>query len=173
MIDEKIKSDADWMAIALELASKAESNGEVPVGAIVVRDNQVIGKGFNQPIVSHNPAGHAEVLELQQAAEWLNNYRTVDTTLYVTLEPCPMCAGLMLHARVKRLVFGAYDQKSGAAGSVLNLLQHPQLNHQIDIIGGVRAEECGQLLSSFFKRRRAEKKASKAQMLREKALTSD
>jgi tRNA(adenine34) deaminase len=163
MIDEKIKSDSEWMAVALEMACRAESMGEVPVGAIVVRNNTVIGEGFNQPIISHNPAGHAEVIALQDAANRLKNYRTVDTTLFVTLEPCPMCAGLMLHARVKRLVFGAYDQKSGAAGSVLNLLQHPKLNHQIDITGGVRAEECGQLLSRFFKRRRAEQKAAKLQ----------
>ena len=161
MIDEKIKSDEDWMNEALVLANQARDVGEVPVGAIVVRDNVVIGHGFNQPIKTHNPAAHAEVLALQQAATQLKNYRTIDTTMYVTLEPCSMCAGLMVHARVKRLVFGAYDAKSGAAGSVLNILQHPQLNHQIDVVGGVLAEECGQMLSDFFKNRRAEKKAQK------------
>ena len=161
MNDEKIKSDSDWMALALTLAAKAESMGEVPVGALVVRNNQIIGEGFNQPIASHNPAAHAEVLALQQAAKTIGNYRTIDTSLYVTLEPCPMCAGLMLHARVKRLVFGAHDLKSGAAGSVVNLIQHPQFNHQVEVISGIRSEECSALLSNFFKRRRAEKKALK------------
>lgn len=161
MIDENVKSDANWMQYALALAKKAELINEVPVGAIVVLNNQIIGEGFNRPISTHDPAAHAEVLALQQAAKVLHNYRTIDTTLYVTLEPCSMCAGLMVHARVKRLVFGAYDYKSGAAGSVMNIANHSQLNHQIEILGGVESEECGQLLSDFFKRRRAEKKEQK------------
>ena len=161
MIDEVSDVDKKWMERAIQLALKAQEMGEVPVGALVVLNNEIIGEGFNQPITNHNPAGHAEVLALQQAASFLKNYRTVNTTLYVTLEPCPMCAGLMLHARVKRLVFGAYDNKSGAAGSVMNLLQHESLNHQVSITGGVEARRCGDLLSNFFKTRRAQKRAIK------------
>jgi tRNA(adenine34) deaminase len=161
MIDELSDIDHMWMKRAMQLADKAQQSGEVPVGAIVVLDNEVIGEGYNQPITTNNPAAHAEVLALQQAARHLENYRTVDTTLYVTLEPCPMCAGLMVHARVKRLVFGAYDNKTGAAGSVMNLLQNDRLNHQISITGGVEAEACGKLLSDFFRRRRAEKRTLK------------
>ncbi|MBT0584994.1 tRNA adenosine(34) deaminase TadA [Alteromonas oceanisediminis] len=154
----------DWMRSAIALAQKAEQANEIPVGAIVVKQGEIIGQGWNQPIQTHNPAAHAEVLALQQAAHHLRNYRTVDTTLYVTLEPCAMCAGLIVHARVTTVVFGAFDAKTGAAGSVMNVLQHPSLNHQVNIIGGVLEQECSQLLSDFFKRRRAEKKALKTRL---------
>ncbi len=146
--------DPYWMHQALELAKKAKAQGEVPVGAVLVLDNKIIGEGWNQPIGSLDPTAHAEVLALRQGALYLNNYRLMNTTLYVTLEPCAMCAGAMLHARVQRLVFGAFDPKSGAAGSLCNLLQDPRLNHQTILEGGILAEECGALLRNFFKERR-------------------
>ncbi|QVK22788.1 tRNA adenosine(34) deaminase TadA [Shewanella dokdonensis] len=142
--------DNYWMQQALVLAREAEAAGEVPVGAVLVRDNQLIARGRNQPIGSHDPCGHAEIFCLRQGGQVLQNYRLLDTTLYVTLEPCAMCAGAMVHSRVGRLVFGAADPKTGAAGSVLDLLQQPQFNHQVQVTGGVLATECGELLSSFF-----------------------
>lgn len=153
--------DNYWMQQALVLAREAEAAGEVPVGAVLVRDNQLIASGRNQPIGSHDPCGHAEILCLRQGGQVLQNYRLLDTTLYVTLEPCAMCAGAMVHSRVGRLVFGAADPKTGAAGSVLDLLQQPQFNHQVQVTGGVLATECGELLSSFFRRRRQERKQLK------------
>lgn len=150
-----------WIQYARQLAAKAEALGEVPVGAVVVKDDQVIGEGWNQSITQHDPAGHAEVMAIRAAAQHLHNYRTIDTRLYVTLEPCPMCAGLMVHARIATLVFGAYDLKTGSAGSVINLVQSPALNHQIEVIGGVEEQQCAEQLSNFFKRRRAEKKLAK------------
>lgn len=163
MNDEFCNIDQMWMQEALQRATKAEQIDEVPVGAIVVQNKTIIGEGWNQPIATHNPAAHAEILAIQQAAKHLGNYRTLDTTLYVTLEPCPMCAGLMVHARISRLVFGAYDAKTGSAGSVMNLVQHPNLNHQIEVVGGVLQEECASQLSNFFQRRRAQKKRLKQQ----------
>ena len=163
MNDEFCNIDQMWMQEALQRATKAEQIDEVPVGAIVVQNKTIIGEGWNQPIATHNPAAHAEILAIQQAAKHLGNYRTLDTTLYVTLEPCPMCAGLMVHARISRLVFGAYDAKTGSAGSVMNLVQHPNLNHQIEVVGGVLQEECASQLSKFFQRRRAQKKRLKQQ----------
>lgn len=150
-----------WIQYARQLAAKAEALGEVPVGAVVVKGDQVIGEGWNQSITQHDPAGHAEVMAIRAAAQHLHNYRTIDTRLYVTLEPCPMCAGLMVHARIATLVFGAYDLKTGSAGSVINLVQSPALNHQIEVIGGVEEQQCAEQLSNFFKRRRAEKKLAK------------
>ena len=153
--------DIAYMRHALLLADKAESMGEVPVGACVVVEDKIVGEGWNSPITEHDPSAHAELKAVQQAAQCIENYRLVDATLYVTLEPCSMCAGMLVHARVKRVVFGAWDAKTGAAGSVMNLLQHPALNHQIDIVPGVLADECANKLSRFFQKRRKEIKAAK------------
>jgi len=147
-------NDELWMNEALALAREAGAAGEVPVGAVVVLDGQIIGRGFNQPISRQDPTAHAEVVALRDAATRLGNYRLPGATLYVTLEPCMMCAGAMMHARLARVVFGAADPKTGVAGSVLNLFGEARLNHHAAITGGVRAEECGQLLSSFFAARR-------------------
>lgn len=149
-----MNNDETWMRVAISLAEKAESMGEVPVGAVVVANNQIIGQGFNQPIRANDPCAHAEILAIRQAASHINNYRLVKTTLYVTLEPCVMCAGAMIHARIERLMFGAFDPKSGAAGSVLDLMQVPSLNHRIVAQGGLLEESCGDLLRSFFRKKR-------------------
>ena len=142
------------MRRALELARQAQRAGEVPVGAVLVHDDAIIAEGWNQPIRAHDPSAHAEMITLRAAGQALASYRLLDTTLYVTLEPCPMCAGAMVHARVRRLVFGAPDPRAGAAGSVFNLVQHPALNHRIEFTSGVLAEECGSLLREFFLARR-------------------
>jgi len=142
------------MRRALELAAQAEARGEVPVGALVVQGEQVIGEGFNQPITLKDPTAHAEILALRAAANTLGDYRLGGTTLYVTLEPCPMCAAALVHARVARLVFGAWDPRQGAAGSVFNLVTARAMNHQVDCFGGVLADECGALLRRFFESRR-------------------
>ncbi len=147
-------NDADYMGIALELAREAARLDEVPVGAIVVRDGAIIGRGFNQPIARHDPTAHAEVMALRDAAARLGNYRLPGCTLYVTLEPCAMCIGAIFHARIARVVFGAPDPKTGAAGSVIDLFAEERLNHHAEVVGGVRAEECGALLSAFFAARR-------------------
>ena len=151
-----MSSDADirFMQRALALAELAASGGGVPVGAVVVRGGEVIGEGWNRPIASHDPTAHAEIRALRAAAQHVGNYRLVETTLYVTLEPCAMCAGAMVHARVARLVYGAVDPKSGAAGSVLNVLQHPGLNHRVEITQGVLEAECADALRRFFRARR-------------------
>jgi tRNA(adenine34) deaminase len=146
--------DRQFMQQALEQAHLAALAGEVPVGALLVRDGEVVSKGFNQPITTHDPSAHAEMLALRQAALSEQNYRLPGTTLYVTLEPCAMCAGAMLHARVERVVYGAADPKTGAAGSVLDVFSSKQINHQTTAEGGVMGEECGQLLRDFFKERR-------------------
>ncbi len=146
--------DQFWMQRALELARQAEAAGEVPVGAVIVKDEKIIAEGWNQPIGSHDPSAHAEMVALRRAANTLNNYRLLDTTLYVTLEPCVMCAGAMIHARIKRVVFGAYDPKTGAAGSVFDVLNSDKHNHKVELHGGVIADECGALLSNFFKEKR-------------------
>ncbi|AFT77519.1 cytidine/deoxycytidylate deaminase family protein [Alteromonas macleodii str. 'Black Sea 11'] len=155
------EEDVMWMRHALTLADKAESIGEVPVGACVVLNGELIGEGFNTPITDNDPSAHAELRAVKEAASKVQNYRLIDATLYVTLEPCSMCAGMLVHARVKRVVFGAKDAKTGAAGSVMNLLQHPALNHQLEIVSGVLAEECANKLSDFFRKRRKEIKAAK------------
>ena len=147
-------SDVDWMRRALALAARAEAEGEVPVGAIVVRDEAVLGEGWNRPIGSHDPTAHAEVLALRAAAGAVGDYRLGGATLYVTLEPCPMCAAAIAHARVARLVFGAWDPRQGAAGSVFNLVAADAMNHRVDAFGGVLSEECGALLRRFFAGRR-------------------
>jgi len=147
-------TDADYMARALELAHTAEAAGEVPVGAVIVRDGVIVAEGWNRPISACDPTAHAEVVALRAAGQVLQTYRLTGTTLYVTLEPCAMCASAMVHARVQRLVYAATDPRAGAAGSVFNIVQHPSLNHRIDCTGGVLAEECGALLRSFFLARR-------------------
>lgn len=149
--------DKIWMSRALELARRAAAEGEVPVGAVVVKDGGIIGEGWNRPIVAHDPTAHAEIQALRAAAARCGNYRLVDTTLYVTLEPCAMCAGAMVHARVRRVVYGAADPRTGAAGSVFNLLQAEPLNHQAEVCGGVLAEESASLLRDFFQARRLRK----------------
>ncbi len=146
--------DRQFMQQAIEQAQLAALAGEVPVGAVLVRDGQVIAKAFNKPITNHDPSAHAEMLALREAALAEQNYRLPGTTLYVTLEPCAMCAGAMLHARVDRIVFGTPDPKTGAAGSVLDVFAMKQINHQTTIEGGMMSEECGQLLRNFFKERR-------------------
>lgn len=149
--------DIEFMQQALALASIAASNGEVPVAAIVVKDGEIIGRGSNAPISLQDPTAHAEIQALRQAATYSGNYRLVDCTLYVTIEPCAMCAGAIQHARIARLVYGANDAKTGACGSVINLMAEPKLNHHCDVISGVLATECGALLKDFFKQRRLKK----------------
>ncbi len=148
------KLDRQFMQQALDQAKLAAIAGEVPVGAVLVRDGQVISTGFNQPITNSDPSAHAEMMALRAAAQTEANYRLPGTTLYVTLEPCTMCAGAMLHARIDRVVFGASDPKTGAAGSVLNIFSEKQINHQTQVEGGIMGEECGQVLRDFFKERR-------------------
>ena len=152
--DESGALDRRFMQRALELAARAEQQGEVPVGAVLVREGVVVGEGWNRPIGDRDPSAHAEINALRDAARRLQNYRLPDTTLYVTLEPCPMCAGAIVHARVSRVVFGATDPRAGAAGTVFDLLQSPWLNHRCVVRGGVLAEECGLLLREFFRARR-------------------
>ena len=142
------------MQQALELASEAAKNNEVPVGAIVVKDGIVIGRGSNAPIGLNDPTAHAEIIAMREAAMHLGNYRLVDCTLYVTLEPCTMCSGAIQHARIKKLVYGANDPKTGACGSVVNLMTDTRLNHHTEVIGGLLEQECGEVLSGFFKQRR-------------------
>jgi tRNA(adenine34) deaminase len=142
------------MQLALELASEAAKNGEVPVGAIVVKNGVVIGRGSNAPISLHDSTAHAEIIALREASAHLGNYRLVDCTLYVTLEPCAMCSGAIQHARIARLVYGASDPKTGACGSVINVMAEPKLNHHTEIVGGIMTKECGEILSNFFSARR-------------------
>ncbi len=146
--------DRSMMHRALSLAGKAGGAGEVPVGAVVVVDGQIVGEGWNHPVGSHDPTAHAEIQALREAGASLANYRLVGATVYVTLEPCAMCAGAMVHARIARLVYGAADPKSGAAGGVFDIVRSPLLNHQVEVEGGVLADECGELLRDFFRARR-------------------
>jgi tRNA(adenine34) deaminase len=146
--------DNEFMGLALDLAREAGAAGEVPVGALVVVGGEVVGRGFNQPIGRHDPTAHAEIMALRDAATRLGNYRLPGSTLYVTLEPCAMCAGAIMHARVGRVVFGAPDPKTGAAGSVIDLFADTRVNHHTSVSGGVLADECGSLLSGFFAARR-------------------
>ena len=146
--------DHEMMQLALEQARLAEAAGEVPVGAVVVRDNEILALGHNQPIGLHDPTAHAEIQVLRQAADKVGNYRLTGSTLYVTLEPCPMCIGAMVHARVSKLVYGASDPRTGSAGSVFDLACNPALNHCIEQKSGVLAEECSDLLRRFFQSRR-------------------
>lgn len=146
--------DETYMRRAIELAQHAEQQGEVPVGAVLVRDDAIIAEGWNQPIASQDPTAHAEIVTLRAAAAALDNYRLLDTTLYVTLEPCIMCIGAIIHARVKRVVFGANDPKAGAICSVYTIPDDRRLNHHVEVTGGVLAQECGAILSRFFRERR-------------------
>ena len=146
--------DVGFMRLALEQAGSAVRAGEVPVGAVVVRGGKVLARGANQPIRSHDPTAHAEIEALRAAGRALGSYRLTGTTLYVTLEPCAMCAAAIVHARVQRVVFGAWDPRAGAAGSIINLFALPALNHRVDVFGGVLMEECAGLLKSFFEARR-------------------
>jgi len=150
-------NDEYWMQQAIELAHKAASEDEVPVGAVVVQDNHLIARGWNQPIQNNDPSAHAEMMAMRNAGQTLKNYRLTGTTLYVTLEPCSMCVGAMIHARVKRLVFGAHDMKTGAAGTAINLINEQIHNHKIEVTGGVLEAECKQLLQEFFRQKRAKK----------------
>jgi tRNA(adenine34) deaminase len=152
--DETVE-DARWMDAALELAREAQARGEVPVGAVVVREGRIVGRGGNAPIASSDPTAHAEIAALREAALSLANYRLTGASLYVTLEPCAMCAGAMMHARIARVVYGAADPKTGACGSVVDLFADPRLNHHAVVVAGVRAEACAALLSGFFAARRA------------------
>lgn len=146
--------DIDFMRLALEQANEARSAGEVPVGAVLVDGDRVIARGANHPIASNDPTAHAEIQALRAGGLALGSYRLTDTTLYVTLEPCPMCAMAIVHARVRRLVFGAWDPRAGAAGSLTDIFALPGLNHRVDVFGGVLMEECGSLLKGFFAARR-------------------
>ena len=146
--------DTTFMTRALDLARIAEAAGEVPVGAVIAREGKILAEGWNRPISTRDPTAHAEIVALREAGRVLETYRLSDTTLYVTLEPCPMCAGAMVHARVRRLVFAATDPRAGAAGTVFNIVQHPALNHRIECTSGVLAGECGSLLRKFFVARR-------------------
>jgi len=151
-------NDEDFMRAALELARQAEQAGEVPVGAVVVLDGEIVGRGSNAPIGRHDPSAHAEMLALRDAAQRVGNYRLVGCELYVTLEPCLMCVGAMFHARIARVIYGASDPKTGAAGSVLNLFEESRLNYHAAVLGGVLADECGSILSQFFAARRAQQR---------------
>lgn len=147
-------SGVDFMRQALELAERAATLGEVPVGAVVVKDGVAIGRGYNQPVSTHDPTAHAEVVAMRDAAAKIGNYRLAGCELYVTLEPCAMCAGAIMHARVGRVVYGADDPKTGACGSVIDLFSEPELNHHATVERGVLAEECSAKLSAFFNQRR-------------------
>lgn len=149
-----MQNDEAWMRHAINLAEQAKVADEVPVGAVIVHEGKIIGEGWNQPISRHDPSAHAEMIALRRAAQTLENYRLLNTTLYVTLEPCVMCAGAIIHARVKRVVFGAFDPKAGAAGSVFEVLGTKKLNHYVEWQGGILAEDCGAMLRNFFKQRR-------------------
>jgi tRNA(Arg) A34 adenosine deaminase TadA len=153
--------DLQFLEAAIAEAQDAEASGEVPVGAVLVYQGEIIGRGQNRVLRDHDPTAHAEIVALRHAAQYVENYRLVPgCTLYVTLEPCAMCAGAILHARVARLVYGAPDPKAGACGSVLSVMNHPQLNHKVEVVSGLLAEECGNLLTAFFRARRSSAAAS-------------
>jgi tRNA(Arg) A34 adenosine deaminase TadA len=164
-------TDLDYLRAAIAEANDAEANGEVPVGAVVVHENKIIGRGQNRVLRDSDPTAHAEIVALREAGLALKNYRLEDCTLYATLEPCAMCAGAILHARIARLVYAAPDPKAGACGSVLSVLNHPQLNHKLDLLPGLLADECGALLTNFFRKRRLEK--SSARILGKEAPTRE
>ena len=151
-------NDEYWMKRALELANRAEEAGEVPVGAVIVRNGELIAEGWNRPISSADPTAHAEIVALRAAGQKLDNYRLLDTELYVTLEPCPMCVGAMLHARVKRVIYAATDPKTGALGGTYDLLNSVSHNHRFEVTGGVLAEESRVMLQEFFRQKRNEGK---------------
>src|SRR6476660_6196988 len=152
-------SDTDYMQLAIAEARRAEALGEVPVGAVVVKDGVVIAAGYNHPIATHDPTAHAEIMAMRAASRLLGNYRLPGCELYVTLEPCAMCSGAMMHARLARVVYGATDPKTGVCGSVLDLFAREELNHHTEVVGGVLADEAGAMLKGFFAERRAARKA--------------
>ncbi|MGM0542066.1 MAG: tRNA adenosine(34) deaminase TadA, partial [Pseudomonadota bacterium] len=158
------EQDLFWMQYAYRLAEKAESQGEIPVGAVIVLAGKLVAEGWNQSIQNHDPTAHAEMVALKSAGQAIENYRLIDSTLYVTLEPCPMCATAMVHARVARVVYAAPDLKTGAAGSVFNLAANENLNHKLEILSGVLQAECSAQLSHFFKSRRTHHKEMKRQL---------
>jgi len=149
-----VATDEAWMRRALNLARTAEAAGEVPVGAVIVHDDQIIGAGANSPIARHDPTAHAEIQALREAGKTLKNYRLTGSTLYVTMEPCPMCAGALVNARVSRLVYGAADLRVGAAGTVFDIVRAPEVNHRLEVIAGVLEPTCRELLQTFFRARR-------------------
>ncbi len=165
-LNESVKDfsadDVRWMEYAMQLAAKGEALGEVPVGAVIVKDGAILGEGFNQPISSSDPTAHAEVVALRQAAKQIENYRLVDSTLYVTLEPCTMCVGALVHARIARLVFGTAEPKAGAVISRAQLLASDYFNHHVNYSCGLLAEQCQHQLSNFFAQRRAQKRKEKS-----------
>jgi tRNA(adenine34) deaminase len=156
-----MSTDLTYLRAAIAEAHAAEANGEVPIGAVVVHNNQIIGRGQNRVLRNSDPTAHAEIVALREAGLALKNYRLEDCTLYATLEPCAMCAGAILHARIARLVYAAPDPKAGACGSVLSVMNHPQLNHKVEVTSHLLAEECGALLTNFFRRRRLEKSSAR------------
>ncbi len=150
-----LTNDTEWMELALEQAALAAQMGEVPVGALVIKDGEIAGRGHNRNLLDHDPTAHAEIVALRQAAARLGNHRLGGCDIFVTIEPCAMCAGAMIHARLARLVYGASDLKAGAAGSVLQVINHPELNHRMEVVSGVLADRCSEILQSFFKQRRS------------------
>lgn len=161
MTEETRLQHEHWMRLALAQAEQAQEQGEVPVGAVLVKGQELVGKGYNQVITLNDPTAHAEIMALRSAGATLNNYRHPETRLYVTLEPCTMCAGALIHARIQQLYFGAYDLKTGVASSVCDIFAESHHNHQIDVTGGILQQECSELLSAFFRDRRRQKKAAK------------
>jgi tRNA(adenine34) deaminase len=153
-MNDQAARDESFMRHALALAQRARDEGEVPVGALLVQDDRIIAEAWNRPITTHDPSAHAEMLALRSAARTLGNYRLPGTTLYVTLEPCVMCAGAIIHARVARLVFGAADPKAGAVNSVYDVIGQPRLNHRVTWSGGILEQACGMILRDFFRSRR-------------------
>jgi tRNA(adenine34) deaminase len=154
-MDLRVSASEKFMRLALDEARKAEAMGEVPVGAVVVFEDQVVGRGCNRNLADKDPSAHAEIVALRDAGAALGNHRLLDGELYVTIEPCAMCAGALIQARLRRLIYGATDPKAGAVKSVLQVLNHPALNHQMEVVPGVLAEECGDLMQAFFRARRA------------------
>jgi tRNA(adenine34) deaminase len=149
-----MRDDADWMRLALDQARLGSEAGEVPVGALVTKDGKILGRGFNRNLTDNDPTAHAEIIALRQAAARIGNHRLSGCTVISTIEPCAMCAGAMVHARIARLIYGAADPKGGAAGSILEILRHPRLNHRVEVTAGVLADQCSQLLKDFFASRR-------------------
>lgn len=148
-------TDVAWMELALDQARMAGERGEVPVGALVIKDGEIVGQGYNRNLLENDPTAHAEIVALRQAAEQMGNHRLLGCVMFSTIEPCAMCAGAMIHARLDRLVYGASDPKAGAAGSVLQVLNHPALNHKMEVTQGVLADRCSKIIQEFFKTRRA------------------
>jgi len=150
----RLPDDITWMELALAEARMAAEAGEVPVGALVINNGEIVGRAGNRNLRDHDPTAHAEILALRQAAQHLGNHRLTGCTLYATIEPCAMCAGAVIHARIARLVYGAKDPKAGAAGSILDVINHPRLNHKMEVVSGVLGERCSEILQDFFRRRR-------------------